>query len=699
MRPGLVLLIATFLAQNVLADTKTEQLGDIVVSGRSDDLSGVADSATEGTVGAQEIEERPIARPGEVLETVPGLIITQHSGGGKANQYYLRGFTLDHGTDFAFYVDGVPINLPSHAHGQGYADLNWLIPELIQGVTYEKGVYYADQGNFADAGAAQIKTFDLLPRNFLEETIGGFGYARTAAGYTQALGEGHVTFALESMREDGPWDVPMNYSRFNGYAKYSVGSDTRGWSVGGQAYYGQWLGNDQVPQRAIDGGLIDRFGSLDPSTGGNTHRYALFGEWHEQSDAGATHFNTYLVQYNLNLYSNFTYFLNQTNGDQIQQNDNRVYAGAALDHSFYGKILGADMQNTFGIGERTDWITTDLNNTTARIAWEHNRLDQMAVTDLDVWWENKIRWLSWFRTTLGLRQDTFFLRDNSDNPLNSGARTSGYGGPKLSLIFGPWAKTEFYAQAGYGFRTNDARGVLSTVAPITATDGSVTAGQTVNQLPAISGSRGGEVGVRSQAISGWNTTLALWGLWTDSDVFFDGDVGATTDTNRPGVRYGVEWSNFYTPVRWLQIDADFAYSRALFRDGDPLGQGLFIPEAVTSVIEAGITVRGVPGTPEDLFASLRLRQFGPRPLTTDGSQYSSASSVANFELGYDLSKNWSAEIELLNILDTAYNDAEYYYSSRLKGEAAGPDDGGGYNDHMVHSGEPRSLRVTLAGHF
>ena len=427
--------------------TDTDTLPDIVVSGRGDDLLGIADSATQGTVGSQELETRPLARPGEVLETVPGMIITQHSGAGKANQYYLRGFNLDHGTDFATYVDGVPVNLPTHAHGQGYTDLNFLIPELVQGVTYEKGVYYADQGDFANAGAAEISYVNTLPTSHMAiAEVGTLGFERVLMAGSTEFGNGHLLYALEVQHYDGNWDVANDYRKINGVLKYSDGDEKNGRSLALEIYSGIWLANDQVPERAIDEGLIDRYGSLDPSVGGSSYRYSLNGEWHKQDDDSATKVVVYGVGYGLDLYSDFTYFLNQTQGDEIEQYEHRIYGGVRAKHTIYGKFLDHDTENTFGFQARDDEVDPELNQVTDRVVWQHDRTDHVSELNIAPWYENKIHWSSWFRSVAGVRYDDFNYSDRSDLAGDSGQGNKGALSPKLSLIFGPWSKTELYLQ-------------------------------------------------------------------------------------------------------------------------------------------------------------------------------------------------------------------------------------------------------------
>lgn len=282
-------------AAQVESTNQVTKLEGVTVVGRAEDLVGVAEAATQGTVGQVELERRPILRPGDVLEMVPGLIATQHAGGGKANQYCLRGFNLDHGTDFAMFVGGVPINLTTHAHGQGYADLNWLIPELVQGVDYRKGPYYADVGDFASAGTASISYFQKLDYELLKVEGGMYDYARLLWASSPKVGDGNLLYAVEGYHSDGPWEESSDYWRGNGVISYSQGDLSQGWSVTGLGYYGNWTSTDQIPLRAINGNNtvpggynIGRYGTLDADSGGDTGRGSLSAEWHRADESSAT---------------------------------------------------------------------------------------------------------------------------------------------------------------------------------------------------------------------------------------------------------------------------------------------------------------------------------------------------------------------------------------------------------------------------
>src|SRR5271166_462683 len=347
----------------------------VEVQGREDSLIGIADSASQGTVGAREIQDRPILRSGEVLETVPGLMITQHAGGGKANQYFLRGFNLDHGTDFAVSLDGMPLNLPSHAHGEGYSDMNTVIPEFVQRVNFQKGPYYADIGNFGSTGSANLEFFKTLPENFFLVEGGMYGFGRFVFGVSQKLGSGHLLYGGEAYHEDGPWTHPDNYYKFNGLLGYSQGGDANGFSITARAYRGTWHSSDQIPVDAIP--LVGYFGALNPTDGGESQRYSLQGEWHRQDANSETKITAYGFYYDLNLFSDSTYYLNDPNkGDQFEQQDRRWVAGLDAHHAIFSEWFGHKVENTFGLQVRNDWVHNGLYRTEDRVRTD--KLDIVA---------------------------------------------------------------------------------------------------------------------------------------------------------------------------------------------------------------------------------------------------------------------------------------------------------------------------------
>ena len=666
----------------------TTQLPEIVVEERSDSMLGVAESSTQGTIGAQQLEDRPVSRPGEVLEAMPGVIVTQHSGDGKANQYFLRGFNLDHGTDLASFVNGVPINLPSNAHGEGYTDLNFLIPELIQKIDYQKGPYFANVGDFGSAGSENIQYFQTLPEGIAKLEAGSWNYERALVADSTKVGQGNLLGAMEVVHTDGPWVVPEDYLKFNGLLTYSQGDASQGFSASALAYHGTWGATNQVPELAVAEGLISRFGSMNPTDGGFTDRYTLEGEYHQADEHSATKVVAYAYYYNMGLWNDFTYFLNNSvQGDQFEQRDTRWVQGVRASRTYFTQWCNMPVENTFGLDVRNDIIHDGLFNTEDRAVLSIVRIDDVVETDVAPYFENKIQWLPKFRTVIGFREDfinfanknDYTLATNGPNPADSGDRFAFTPEPKLSLIFGPWAKTEFYLNGGMGFHTDDARGVNTTQDPTT--------GLPVQRALPIAQTVGGEVGVRTLAIPNLQSTLTFWVLRLQSELIFDGDTGTTVPSPDPDIRKGVEWANYYTPAKWLTIDADFAASSAHFLD-NPVG-GDYVPEAANVVIATGITIHDVKGWS----TSLRLRYFGPRYLTQDGTERSPSTALLYYNVSYKFNKTWTIEGDIFNLLNAKADDIDYYYQYRLT--PTGP----AVSGDVFHPVEPLTFRLALTMRF
>ena len=705
------------------------------VQGREDDLVGVAESATQGTVGAKEIQDRPMLRSGEVLETVPGLIITQHAGGGKANQYFLRGFNLDHGTDFAVFLDDMPLNLPSHAHGEGYADMNTVIPELVQRVNFEKGPYYADVGNFGSAGSAHLDFYRTLPENFFQVEGGMYAYARAVFGVSEKLGSGNLLFGGEAYYDDGPWTHPDGYAKFNGLLTYSQGDDANGFSITARGYHGKWNSSDQIPVTATP--LVGFFGALNPTDGGNSQRYSVQAEWHRQRAKSKTKITVYGLYYDLDLFSDFTYYLDDPiKGDQFEQQDRRFVFGLDAHHRISSQWLGRKVENTFGLQVRNDWVHSGLYRTENRVRTDKDdsnacndepvdacntnpNLAAVLPADTDVnkftdtmvgfYVENKIQWSDKFRTVLALRGDEAIYNVTSLTPsytaaelpgapvvnfaaANSGTATKFLPEPKASLIFGPWSQTEFYVQGGFSFHSNDARGATQRVEPISPDNPFPTA---TSRIPALVPTKGAEIGVRTSAFSHLQTTLSLWYLRSASELQQNGDTGGTVASASPSNRYGVEWANYYTPLEHWAFDFDIADSRAFFTQIDPDDAapsspgGKRVPEAVGLVASAGVTMHDY----QRFSSSLRLRAFGPRDLTSDAIYRSNATVLLNAEVRYRMTRKWSFVVEALNLLNRRDHDIDYTYTSRIT-PTADPE----FTD-VFHPVEPLQVRFGIRRTF
>ena len=678
---------------------------NVDVQGREDDLIGIANSATQGTVSASEIADRPILRAGEILETVPGLIITQHAGGGKANQYFLRGFNLDHGTDFAIFIDGMPLNLPSHAHGEGYADMNTVIPEFVKRVNFEKGPYYADVGNYGSAGSAHLEFSKSLPEDFIHVEGGMYGYGRAVFGASRRIGPGSLLYGGEAYHDDGPWTHPDNYYKFNGLVTYSQGEDASGFSLTARGYHGTWHSSDQIPDDAVP--FVGLFGALNSTDGGHSQRYSLQSAWHRRGASSESTLSAYGFYYDLDLFSDFTYYLTDPiHGDQFEQQDRRWVAGVDARHTIFSQWLGRKVENTFGMQLRNDWVHNALFQSEDRVRVDKidsdsgttlpatTQGDRFTDTQAGLYAENTIHWATKVRSVAALRGDLqYFDVTSLVTPADSGTASKVLPSPKLSLAFGPWASTEVYAQGGFSFHSNDARGATQTVEPVSADN--PYPNTAVARIPSLVPTKGSEVGVRSAAVPHLQSTASLWYLRSASELQQDGDTGSTVASAQPSNRYGIEWANYYTPSQHLAIDFDLANSRAQFtgldtKDAAPgSAGGKRVPEAVGLVISSGIALHNYKG----LMASLRLRNFGPRDLTSDSLYRSKSTVLLNAEAGYQLGEEWHISAELLNLLDRRDHDIDYAYTSQIT-PAATP----AFTD-VFHPVEPIQVRFALARTF
>ena len=679
-RPVARLVASCFALQGVAwAQSVEPTLAPVQVQSSRNSVLGEAGTANEGVVTQQQLQARTVYRPGELLEAVPGLIVSQHSGEGKANQFYLRGFNLDHGTDLRTTVDGMLVNERSHSHGQGWTDLNFLIPELVTALDYRKGPFYAAEGDFASAGSANIRYVDTLLQGVAHVGLGQNGYARTLLADSPSLGDGHLLYALELMHNNGPFVVGDNYQKKNGVLRYSEGTEANGFNLTAMAYSAQWHATDQIPLRAVWSGQIGRFGAIDQTDGGQASRFSLSSAWRQTHGNVSTEVNAYVVRQRLNLFSNFTYFMdNPVAGDQFNQPDRRTTTGINVSRSYASTLWGRESEFTAGVQFQNDSVSNALNSTVARQILSVTRADQFRERSVGLYAENKTRWSDTFRTVAGVRADNFNFKVNSDNPLNSGATSASKASPKLNLIFGPFNQTEFYTSAGYGFHSNDARGTTSTVDPKT--------GLAVDKAPPLVRSKGLELGVRTEAIAGLQSALSVYRLDFDSELTFAGDAG-TTQAGRPSRRNGFEFSNYYKATRWLTVDADLAFAKARFKDFDPVGSR--IPGSIEGVASIALSVDNLG----PYFGSLQLRYFGPRPLIEDNSARSKSTATLNGRVGYKISPAVKVELEGFNLTNRSDSAIDYYYASQLKGEARP------VFDLHPHPIESRSFRASMVVNF
>jgi hypothetical protein len=676
----------------------TSQIADsiaatVTIAAHYDTAVGTSDAASQGVILGELLQDRPLLRPGEVLETVPGLVVTQHSGDGKANQYFLRGYNLDHGTDFATSVDGVPVNMVSNAHGQGYTDLNFLIPEFVDRIDYRKGTYFAENGDFSSAGSADIQYRNTLGHNLFELTEGDSGYQRAVMGGSIVLGSqadkgtlnssGPTLFGgLELMEENGPWTVPEGLRKVNALARLSDGTRANGWSIDAIDYQAHWNSTDQVPLALIESGQLGRFSALDPSDGGDTGRAILSGEWHQHDTDGYAKVAAYVEHYRLQLWSDFSFFeLRPATGDQFSQLESRDMLGIKAVKGWNHELFGQDSVTEVGLQVRHDHIHVGLQDTEDRVNFDTVSDNIVGETEAGIYAQNSTGWTSWLRSVIGVRADQLNMDVTSLNiPQNSGNASASKVSPKMALIFGPWDKTEFFVDSGEGFHTNDARGVIDTVDPTT--------GAPALKVPAIAGSWGNEIGMRTEAIPGLQSSLALWSLNSASELIYnaDADVGSTT-ANGASKRYGIEWNNHMAIRSWLLLDADFAWTHARFYvDNDNGALGDYIPNAVPKVGTIALTVNNLgPWSGE-----VNTRYIGGYPLSQDGTLMGPSAVITNLRIQRQILPNLKLSLNALNIFNRQYYDIAYEQDYQVTRTSPLVPTG-----VTVHPGEPREFRLTL----
>lgn len=652
-------------------------LEPLEVRGKAGPWDAEAESAASGAVFGEEISRRPLSRQGEILETVPGLIATQHSGEGKANQYFLRGFNLDHGTDLSVSLDGVPVNMPTHGHGQGYADINFIIPELLDAVHYRKGPYFVEEGDFAAAGSVNLRYKRSLDHKVVTSYTGGeFNYHRSFAAVSLPLAQGNLLTAFEGVGYGGPWELDQNLTRFNGVVSFTRGDEANGFNLTAMMYSSDWTSTDQIPKRSVDNGSLSRFGFVDPTDGGNSYRQSVSGSFNRVWSEKAFKSSFYFIDYRMNLFSNFTFFLDDpVNGDQFEQIDERRVYGSKNAFQWKTNWLGSAHDHKVGLEARHDDIhDVGLFKTRARQRLDTVRRDQVRQTHLAWYYKLDSRWTDYFRTILGFRGNWYHFNVNSDRPANSGHTDDLMINPKVGAVLGPWRKTRLFINYGKGFHSNDGRGTTMTVDPATGTP--------VGKVNPLVEARGTDVGIQSFLIPRVDAKLALFKLDLDSELIFVGDAG-TTEASRSSERLGVELSLVVQLTDWMVMDADFAYTRARFDDVDPAGDR--IPGAVEGVASIGVFGHH----PTGWFGGGRLRYFGPRPLTEDNRVRSNSTTVINARLGYRYNKNFSFQVDVFNLFDSRDHDIDYFYESQLAGEP------GPVEDIHFHPVEPRMVRARL----
>lgn len=676
---AIALSIASTLSNTLHAAGLTgNRVEEITVLGNNNALTGNPLSATEGVVFGAQLQLRPISRPAEMLEFVPGLIATQHSGEGKGNQYFLRGFNLDHGTDLALKVDGLPVNMPSHAHGQGYADLNFLLPELVESLAYRKGPYYAEIGDFGTAGSSEFTYTDRLEQGNVSLTAGENDYRRIFAGQSFDALAGDITVAGALTNYAGPWKLDQDLDKKNGLLKYHRETGNQAWSITAMGYDNRWASTDQIPLRAVENGSLHRFGNVDASDGGDTHRHSLSFDWSQDRGDERLTLDSYVLDYGLALFSNFTYFLEDPqHGDQFEQSEDRRVFGLNAGYQRDMTIAGVPAALSLGLQNRIDNIDVGLYKTQQRVRHTTTREDNVQQSLSSAYASLAQQWSDNIRSVAAVRADHYRFDVAAGLPVNAGRGSETLLSPKLNLIYSSTAATEYFFSAGQGFHSNDARGTTIKIDPVS--------GDPADAVDPLSKARSVEVGMRTSLVPNTQIAVSMFSMQLDSELIYVGDAGATEALGE-SKRRGIELGAVYAPTPWLLIDTDLTLTKARLTG---VGTDDRIPNSVDRTASLGLIVNDL----EQWSGGLRVRYLGEAPLIEDNSVKSESTVLVNAQATYALHPDWSVTLEVLDLFDSQDNDIAYFYASRLAGEAAPQE------DLHFHPAEPRSMRVTLQARF
>ena len=616
-------------------------------------LLGLAEAGSVGVVTAKEIEERPVFRSGEVYEAVPGVVISQHSGEGKANQYYVRGFNIDHGTDLATWVAGAPVNMPTHAHGQGYSDNNFLIPEPVSGVQYQKGTYSAEEGDFSAAGAINVNYLNVLDHRIAKVEGGHDRFGRVLFAASSKIGRGNLLYAGEAYHSDGPWVRGDNYRKWNGILRFSKGDQQNGVSLTAMGYSGRWNSTDQVPERALASGLIDRFGSIDPTDAGNTHRYTLAGEWRKSTGAGLTLVKAYGIDVRARpVRASATSWTSPVHGDQFEQEDERSIVGGSVSQRFLRRWFGRDTASSVaGLQGRFDHIPTlGLYHTEAGQRLDTIRQDRVNQSSGALFFQTSIQWTPKVRTVAGLRR-RLRLRGRDADAANTDAQIN----PRQpEAQRDPGAREEHLSSRQLGLGVSQQRRPRIGADPGPQDGRSLCCPWTPSSAPRAP----------RWECAPWPSAASTAPSPADAGHRLGSRPSSSVMRELRGQppsagALASKWSNVYTPTPWLTLDADVAYSKARFRDDDPAGDR--IPGAVEGVVSAGVTAEGKG----PFSASLRLRYFGalhPRSSAPSAIHHAQCSPADPMTSRYTLA------LHAFNSTNAKVSDVDYYYASRLQGE-------------------------------
>ena len=647
--------------------------------------------ASSEAIRSIDLELRPVKSSQDLLKLVPGLILAQHAGGGKAEQIFLRGFDCDHGTDVNISVDGIPVNMVSHAHGQGYADLHFLIPELIGNLSIYKGPYFARFGDFATAGAVAFKTKDRLESNSFHLEIGQFNTLKSTlliqTGKDNAQQNGIL--AAQYYTTDGPFVNPQNLKRLNVFGKYFINITQQSrltFTV--NSFNSAWNASGQVPDRVVKAGIIGRFGALDPMEGGSTSRKNMSLTFQQKKDNHTFRLQAYLTNYTFKLFSDFTYYLEDTvNGDMIEQNESRWLSGLNATYQIHRKKGSIIFIHTLGAGFRSDVIQSALWHSPNRIRMNAFSNAGINQTNLYVWGQGKIVFNRHWRIELGLRGDyiTYDVDDHLGNAndvfANGLPHASGYAqqamlNPKFNVVYSPSTKVDIYLNAGTGFHSNDARNVIFTQKAKEIEQVKLREGLSENEIAqwlvkhhfdpqqqftgTMPRAYGTETGFRIEMFKRFNLGMSVWYMYLDKEFVYVGD-GGYSELSNPTQRLGLDCEGRLNITRWLRADVDMTLSRGRVNNL-PKGSN-YIPLAPNFTLTGGLTMTNYHG----FDVSLRTIHIGSRPANEDNTVTALGYTLVNFGSAYHW-KKYTFSVTIENLLNTEWNEAQFDTESRMKWE-------------------------------
>lgn len=627
---------------SIILEEKVFQLDEMVIR---EELNPV------NTITRLDINVTPVNSSQEVLRKVPGLFIGQHAGGGKAEQIFLRGFDIDHGTDLAIGVDGMPVNMVSHAHGQGYSDLHFVIPETVNKIDFGKGAYYASEGDFNTAGYVNFNTKDYIDESSVSLSLGQFNTLRTV-GLFDLLGNTknqNAYMAMEYIATDGPFDSPQNFNRLNLFGKYVMYSpENDKLTLTASHFTSRWDASGQIPQREVDNGNITRFGAIDDTEGGETSRTNLNVTYDKYiTDNTTLKANAYYSQYAFELYSNFTFFLEDpVNGDQIKQKEDRQIFGANAALNYTSFLGSTELNLTSGFGLRHDIIddvelSRTLNRTTTL---ENIQLGDINQTNIDAFVKADFEFGK-FRVAPALRLDyfKFMYNDALQTNYETKSETKTIVSPKLNFYYNAKDNLQVYLKSGLGFHSNDARVVVAN-----------------NGKDILPRSYGTDLGTIWKPFAKLVVNSALWYLFLEQEFVYVGDAGIVEPSGKTR-RYGLDLGLRYQINDWLFLDSDATYTHARSID-EPEGED-YIPLAPDFTFTGGLSIDDLNG----FSGGLRFRYLNDRPANEDNSIVAEGYTVADFNLNYRM-KNITLGVMVENLFDVDWNETQFATESRLQNE-------------------------------